>query len=373
MMMNRSTFFSIKFLVQSFFIQTLFLLHYHSFHSIKVAMASTAPKSTTHTTIKDILSRVQRWQNIHYQCHSNLPFVCVTYAQTIDGMIAIRKKTTTENNNNKDNYININNNDGDNQQQCLNKVSSNLKLSCDDSMQFTHALRSIHDGILVGGNTLMTDNPRLNNRLWKSNNNKDDTDDNCIESKSSFHQPTPVILDTNLKHIMQMMNSQTNIRTLGSHEKIIICCSHEAFDNHNEEIQNTFENNVIQLLPCQQNEIMNEKGTRLRRMDLRDVLHNLHITCGIKSLMVEGGSSILSSFIQCASDIVDCACVTIVPKMLGGVNGLCGLEGCDLVQSNDDDDESQAGIEFDPLNSVWTTIGSDCIFLGVCPLKSGIV
>ena len=62
----------------------------------------------------------------------------VTYAQTLDGSIAVNYASKEE----------------------KLKSSSNLLLSCPDAFRLTHALRANFDAILVGGNTLSTDNPR---------------------------------------------------------------------------------------------------------------------------------------------------------------------------------------------------------------------
>jgi hypothetical protein len=79
-----------------------------------------------------------------------IPFVTLTYAQTIDGSIAAL--------------------DGNEQ----------LILSSKESMTMTHHLRSMHDVILVGVQTVQSDNPSLTVRLCSGKN------------------PQPVILDSKL-------------------------------------------------------------------------------------------------------------------------------------------------------------------------------
>ena len=61
-------------------------------------------------------------------------FVTVCYAQTLDGSISTESGET-------------------------------LLISGPESMRLTHQLRAVHDGILVGVNTVLADNPRLNVRL----------------------------------------------------------------------------------------------------------------------------------------------------------------------------------------------------------------
>ena len=354
-----------------------------------------ATKAKTVTTndmkINDILSKISRWQKIHSKFQENLPFVCVTYAQTLDGMIAVKKQTFD----NDIDSVNENDNDDSNK----NRVSSNLQLSCKESFQLTHALRSIHDGILIGGNTLRTDNPRLNNRLWPSeSSSSDSSDSSSSSSSSSCKQPIPIILDTHLNSIMQMIKSKTNIKAITNHDKIIICCNEDAYKTYNEEIQSVYTCNTIQLVPCMMNDQRMEFGTGgsnsnnddddddsiddnndnsgKQEMELKGgglnihhVLHKLRLEHDIKSLMAEGGSSILSSFISKTDDVVDCVCVTIVPKFIGGMYGLQALnEGCDLIQQEQQQDGEMVvkGLEFDPSSLSWSSVGSDCIFLASC-------
>lgn len=81
----------------------------------------------------------------------------MTYAQTIDGSIA-----------NQDSII-------------INFLESKCAISCDESLKMTHFLRTEHDCILIGIETLLIDNPSLISKYY--------------EGKS----PIPVILDKELK------------------------------------------------------------------------------------------------------------------------------------------------------------------------------
>ena len=78
------------------------------------------------------------------------PFVTVSYAQSIDGSIASRRRRP-------------------------------LPISGPAAMRMTHGLRALHDGILVGIETVLADDPRLSVRL--------------VEGP----HPQPVILDTHLR------------------------------------------------------------------------------------------------------------------------------------------------------------------------------
>jgi GTP cyclohydrolase II len=81
---------------------------------------------------------------------TNHPFVTLSYAQSLDGCIAVRR-------------------------------GQPLALSGPQSLTLTHQLRAAHDAILVGIGTLLADNPRLTVRL--------------VEGKN----PQPVVVDSRLR------------------------------------------------------------------------------------------------------------------------------------------------------------------------------
>ena len=265
--------------------------------------------TVTKTKIKSILRKINRWQTIHSKFEKNIPFVSVMYAQTLDGMIATVIKDNGNNHNSHDDDnddIAIKKDDDNTNSNCqsidtknynegnTNKaVSSNLQLSCKESFELTHALRSIHDGILIGGNTLFHDNPRLNNRLWCSANLNGDADDQ--QQQELLVQPIPIILDTHLKYVMKMVHykreeataSTEAIRAVMSHDKVIICCSEDAYKSHNEEIQSIYKCNTIHLLKCKLNKQKIEFGDN-------DGSNN----SGKKELELKGGGLKIESVLQ---------------------------------------------------------------------------
>lgn len=90
------------------------------------------------------LQRIAEHVQTSMQAHSaeKMPFVTLTYAQSIDGSIAAVRGVPT-------------------------------LLSGPASMKMTHTLRTLHDAILVGIGTVLADNPSLNARfaegaLWCS-------------------------------------------------------------------------------------------------------------------------------------------------------------------------------------------------------------
>lgn len=269
-------------------------LFFASLHPIAVNASSNTPKSSNLSiqTIQQITDDISCWKQAYANGISarDRPFVTLAFAQSLDGNIAI--------------YLD----------DSLSQSSSNFPISGEESLVMTHALRSIHDAILIGGNTLSIDNPRLSNRLWGS---RDDP----------MHQPRPVVLDTHLRHIIKLGDSRRA-------QNLIVCCCQEAMDLY------TGDRMGITLLPVP----LDKQG----RIDLALLLKKLREEFGIESLMVEGGSSILSAF--GAKSIVDCLCVTVSPKLLGkrGVPSKVASTSVARYTLN---------------RSRWFQLGSDCVLL----------
>ena len=241
------------------------------------------------------------------------PFVTLAYAQSIDGKIALVLEDHP------------------------NSTSSNFAISGPESLRLTHALRSIHDAILVGGRTLSVDNPRLTNRLWPVSH---ETSKPCI----------PVVLDTHLHHIRSLGD------TMRAHDPIV-CCSQQAYE------QACAAGTIppsVQLLPCNTRVVRHTNGEEKEVLNLHDVLSRLHQQYGIESIMVEGGASVLSMFATgdpCEnndkdsndeSSLFDCLCVTISPKLLGS-NGLDSLSSFG----------GRSQVALGPLRCI--SLGEDCV------------
>lgn len=182
---------------------------------------------------------------------TGLPFVTLTYAQSLDGSIAGAK-------------------------------GEPIAISCEESLVYTHALRACHDAILVGINTVLSDNPALSTRLVEGPN------------------PRPVVLDSKLRIsldaqvLMQNTDAQPIIFTTSA------SCKEKLATLRNRNIC------VIEL-PADKNGWISIKH-------LLPCLGKL----GIKTLMVEGGGKVITSFIKAQS--VDHLIVTVSMKMIGGVS-----------------------------------------------------
>ena len=196
--------------------------------------------------------------------HDNRPFTTIAFAQTIDGSIA---------------------------PSCLGRLS----ISSPRAFQMLHSLRQYHQAVLVGVNTLLVDSPKLNVRS--------PLEHHRIEA-STFN-PTPVVLDSSLR-FMKVMND------IKLHKPVIFSCLDlNQKDNMIlwEEATKKLTSIGGQLIHCDRN----VKG----RCDINHCLQLLKQKLGITSLLIEGGATVLQSFME-LKGVVDQLLVTIRPCFLGG-------------------------------------------------------
>ena len=155
-----------------------------------------------------------------------------------------------------------------------------LRLSSHQSMVLTHRIRAACDAIVIGINTLLVDDPLLTVRL--------------IEGPS----PQPIVLDSKLRIPLQArLLNRTDRR-----------CWLACTDNHVSERVGEVQSRGAEVIRCRRD---------LRGMvDLSDLLHQLG-RCGIRNIMVEGGSQVITSFIK--ARLVDQMIITIAPCLVGGL------------------------------------------------------
>lgn len=184
------------------------------------------------------------------KAHADRPFLTLSYAQSLDGSIAITAGAQTD-------------------------------ISSPESLQMTHRLRAIHDGILVGIGTVLSDDPQLTVREVAGRN------------------PTPIILDSHLR-------TPTNARVLHDQPPIIFHSAH-ASDGRKAELR------------AQGADLIEIPLEREGRLDGQAALLNLH-HLGIQRVMVEGGATVISYIL--ASGLADMLVLTIAPFLLGGLRAL---------------------------------------------------
>jgi 3,4-dihydroxy 2-butanone 4-phosphate synthase/GTP cyclohydrolase II len=167
-----------------------------------------------------------------------------------------------------------------------------LALSGPESLAFTHRLRSAHAAILVGIGTVLSDDPRLTAR----------GDDGL--------DPRPIVLDTHLR-------TPPDARLWAHPATPWIFTGQAAAGNRRSEI-GALGGRLIDT-PLQ------ETGM----LDLESVLADLGRS-GVRSVMVEGGAAVITSFLSCG--LADRAAITIAPVFIGGVRAPEGpVEGAGLV------------------------------------------
>jgi 3,4-dihydroxy 2-butanone 4-phosphate synthase/GTP cyclohydrolase II len=158
-----------------------------------------------------------------------------------------------------------------------------LRISGAESMLVTHQLRAHHDAILIGIGTLLADDPRLTVRL--------------VEGAS----PQPVIVDT---HLRTPLNAQIWSHPLAPWIATV-------------DVETPAAN------------LLREQGARLlplpldgeNRVDMAALFANLG-SLGIRSVMVEGGATMIESLLR--RQLVDYAVITVAPRYQSGtrINGL---------------------------------------------------
>eukprot|EP01118_Nematostelium_gracile_P001033 TRINITY_DN11033_c0_g1_i1.p1 TRINITY_DN11033_c0_g1~~TRINITY_DN11033_c0_g1_i1.p1 ORF type:complete len:243 (+),score=61.86 TRINITY_DN11033_c0_g1_i1:3-731(+) len=192
------------------------------------------------------------------------PWVTLTYAQSLDGCIS-------------------------------GEIGKSLALSGPESMNLTHQLRATHTAILVGVNTVIVDNPSLTVRCGVTGPN-----------------PKPVILDASLRTPLQCKLISSNDCV-----KPIIVTIDPKGDSTKLEKMEDLKKAGADIIVCR---------TQENTLDLGHMLELLLSEKKIENVMVEGGASIITSFLNRPS-LIDNVILTISPLLVGGVRGVNKLEG----------------------------------------------
>lgn len=179
---------------------------------------------------------------------TGLPFVTLKYAQTLDGKIATR-------------------------------TGDSRWISSPPSRRLAHLLRSIHQAILVGANTIIQDNPQLTVRLVKGKN------------------PLRIIADARLRSPLE-----AKVFSQRAGAKTILATTSKA----NKKRIRQFEKKGVEVLIFKKN--------RAGQVDLKDLLQKLGEK-KVQSLLVEGGSEIITSFVR--QNLIDRMIVVIAPLIMG--------------------------------------------------------
>ncbi len=161
------------------------------------------------------------------------------------------------------------------------KTGDSKWISNDKSRRFVHRLRSISDAVLVGAGTVIKDNPRLTPRHCR------------VVNKI----PKRVILDSHA-------NIPLKSRVLNTREApTIIAVTKGAPESNVKKLKQM----GLEVICC--------KSDKNNFVDICDLLTKLGKK-GIASVLVEGGSRVISSFIE--ERAVDRIFAFIAPKIIGG-------------------------------------------------------
>lgn len=169
-------------------------------------------------------------------------------------------------------------------------------ISSSASLKLAHRLRSIHDAILVGIGTLLKDNPKLTVRLTKG------------------RSPIRVIADSKLRILL---NSKVLQEQHVAHT--IVATTPGA----NEKKKVSLKNMGI--------EVMEVAADDRGRVDLEDLLLKMGMR-GISSVLVEGGSQIITSMLS--KGLADKIVAAVAPRILGkGIEAVGDLGISEIARS----------------------------------------
>jgi 3,4-dihydroxy 2-butanone 4-phosphate synthase/GTP cyclohydrolase II len=180
------------------------------------------------------------------------PYVTLTYAQSLDGSITSGRGRT-------------------------------MRLSNPRSQTLTHQLRALHDAILVGINTVLADDPRLNVRFAEG------------------RDPRPVIVDSHLRFPREARLLRGQVQTPLIATTAGACERKEA------------------LLRAAGAEVVRLPAQADGLVDLPSLLEYLRRS-QVRTVMVEGGARVISSFL-CAG-LANQLIVTICPMFIGGLRAV---------------------------------------------------
>ena len=169
-------------------------------------------------------------------------------------------------------------------------------ISAPESLRFAHRLRAEHDAVAVGAGTACKDDPRLTVRLV------------------SGEDPLRVVVDSTLRTPLTAA-----VLANGAAAGTVLAVTERAPENRCEEAMSL--GATVLRLPA------GAGG----RVDLRALLSELH-SLGVRSVMVEGGAALITSFL--GERLADRLAVCIAPKILGrGIEAVGDLGICDLADS----------------------------------------
>ena len=214
-------------------------------------------------SLQSLEQRIQR-----YFTENSVPFVTLTYAQSLDGSIA-------------------------------SDAGAPLSISGEEALGFTHRLRALHDGILVGIGTVLADDPRLNVRRGEED------------------HPVPIVLDSSLRF-------PVDARLLSCDGPDPLIFTGPDPDPSRRQTLESYGATIIELSCAPTGGVCIDA--------LLDALGQRQIT----SVMVEGGTKVLTAFLR--QQRVQRVIVTVAPMFVGGtaaLNPIADSQGASTMGDSD--------------------------------------
>ncbi|MHA1268500.1 MAG: 2,5-diamino-6-(ribosylamino)-4(3H)-pyrimidinone 5'-phosphate reductase [Candidatus Helarchaeota archaeon] len=174
----------------------------------------------------------------------------------------------------------------------ISTITGDVELSSKEDWIRVHKLRSEMDGIMVGINTIIKDNPKLRIKFFKRKTGK-------------LHR---IIVDSQLRI---PLNSKVLNFELDNYPTIIITTTN-APENKVNQIKRM--NSEINIIKCGSN----------NKVDLKIMVEKLK-SLGINKILLEGGGTLNFSMLK--NRLVDELRIAIAPVIIGGKNAITLVEG----------------------------------------------
>lgn len=210
------------------------------------------------------------------------PFVTLSYAQSLDGSIAV-------------------------------DATMACALSGPQSLRLTHHLRARHEALVIGVNTVISDDPRLNVRHCPGD------------------DPQPVVLDSHLRipEDCRLLNGEGTA-------PIIVTTEGAGAGAKAERLRARARVHAVR---------SDSQGS----VDLDEALMLL-ARLGFRTVMVEGGAQVITRFLQAKR--VDYCVITVTPRLIGGVRAVESVQ------------VEEADRTFGIVDCRYQSLGSDLIAYG---------
>lgn len=191
-----------------------------------------------------------------------------------------------------------------------------------------HILRASHDAMLVGIGTILADDPLLNCRLTRDELYQAviDTNEVSLENTLEVHQPDIVILDSQGR-----TPTDAKVFTIPN-RKVIVYVAKGCPDQRRSGLVNA--GAIVEEMPTKsvRQGHMADVAVNIKKIDIQACLEHLG-KLGYTSILVEGGSTIISSFVETLA--FDKIVTYIGNLVIGGTNSTSAVGGTGFATLHD--------------------------------------